>query len=68
MDFKWGGDEMTNFEEKEIGCWNCALEGVKSGKPCCPDCGTEVAHYCGAYSHDKVLVEKSDNVRDAKRK
>ena len=48
------------IEEIEIGCWNCALEGVKSGKPCCPECGTEIAHYCGAYSHEKVVVEKSE--------
>lgn len=47
------------IEEKEIGCWNCALEGVKSGKHCCPDCGTEVAHYCKEYSHEKILVENS---------
>ena len=45
------------IEEVKVGCWNCAVEGVKSGKTVCPDCGTEVAQYCGAYSHEKVCVE-----------
>ena len=43
---------------KEIGRWNCALDGIKSGKPVCPECGTEIAHYCGAYSHEKVFVSE----------
>lgn len=54
------------IEEKEIGCWNCALEGVKSGKHCCPDCGTEVAYYCKEYSHEKILVEKSEMERNSR--
>ena len=41
-------------EVKEIGCWNCALDGVKSGKPVCPDCGTEIAHHCKEYSHEEI--------------
>ena len=43
---------------EEIGCWNCVLDGVKSGKPVCPDCGTEIAHHCKEYSHEKILVKK----------
>ena len=39
---------------EEVGCWNCALDGAKSGKTICQDCGREVAHYCGAYSHEKI--------------
>ena len=54
------------IEEKEIGCWNCALEGVKSGNHCCPDCGTEVAYYCKEYSHEKILVEKSEMERNSR--
>lgn len=46
-------------EIKEIGCWNCALDGVKSGEPVCPDCGTEIAHNCKKYRHEKVYIEKS---------
>ena len=37
---------MTDERTEEVGCWNCALDGVKTGKPVCPDCGTEVARYC----------------------
>lgn len=44
---------------KEIGCWNCALDGVKSGKFVCPDCDTEIAHNCKKYRHEKIYVEKS---------
>lgn len=39
---------------EEVGCWNCALDGVKSGKTVCQDCGREVAHYCKEYSHEKI--------------
>lgn len=45
---------------EEVGCWNCALDGVKSGKTVCQDCGREVAHYCKRYSHDKIWVEKPE--------
>ena len=48
------------IEEKEIGCWDCALDGVKSGKFVCPDCGTEIAHNCKEYSHKKIWAEKSE--------
>jgi hypothetical protein len=43
---------------EEIGCWNCALDGIKSGKSVCPDCGTERAYYCKKYSHQKVVCDK----------
>ena len=46
--------------KEEIGCWNCILDGVKSGEPVCPDCGTEIAHNCKKYRHEKVAVEKSE--------
>jgi len=52
------------IEEVKVGCWNCAVEGVKSGKLVCPDCGTEVAQYCGAYSHEKICVEKIRNGKE----
>ena len=45
---------------EEIGCQNCALEGAKSGEPVCPNCGTEIAHYCKKYRHEKIYVEKSE--------
>ena len=48
---------------EEVGCWNCALDGVKSGKTVCQDCGREVAHYCKEYSHEKIWVEKSEMER-----
>lgn len=44
----------TDERAEEVGCWNCALDGTKSGKPVCPDCGAEIAYYCGAYSHEKI--------------
>lgn len=45
----------------EIGCWNCAISGIKNGKPVCPDCGTEIAPLCKAYSHEKIWVKKPEN-------
>jgi hypothetical protein len=45
---------------EEVGCWNCALDGVKSGKSVCPDCGTERARNCDLYIHEKIQVEKSE--------
>ena len=46
------GDE----NEMEIGCWNCAISGIKDGKPVCPECGTEIAPLCKEYSHKKIRV------------
>jgi hypothetical protein len=51
---------------EEIGCWNCALDGVKSRKFVCPDCGTERARSCGLYIHEKIQVEKSEMEKDEK--
>ena len=51
---------------KEVGCWNCALDGVKSGEPVCPDCDTEKARHCGLYIHEKIQVEKSETERGKK--
>lgn len=51
---------------EEVGCWNCALDGVKSWKPVCPDCGTEIAHHCKEYSHEKI-IENANNIIDTKR-
>jgi hypothetical protein len=51
---------------EEIGCWNCALDGVKSGKSVCLDCSTERARYCGLYIHGKIQVEKSEMEKDEK--
>lgn len=48
--------------QEEIGCWSCAVDGIKTGKPVCPECGTEKSHFCGSYNHEKVWVEK--NVKD----
>lgn len=48
---------------EEIGCWNCALDGVKSRNFVCPDCGTERARSCGLYIHEKIQVEKSEMER-----
>ena len=42
---------------EEIGCWDCVLDGVKSGKSVCPDCGTDTAYYCKKYSHQNVVSE-----------
>lgn len=53
---------MTDKRTEEVGCWNCALEAAKSGKPVCLDCGTEVARYCKEYSHEKIWVHKSEEV------
>ena len=44
--------------EMEIGCWNCAISGIKNGKPACPDCGTEIAPLCKEYSHEKIRIVK----------
>lgn len=44
--------------EMKIGCWNCVLDGIKKGKPVCPDCGTEIAPLCKAYSHKKIRIVK----------
>ena len=44
----------------EIGCWNCAINGMKNGKPVCPDCGTEIAQFCKEYSHEKIWVKKPE--------
>lgn len=46
--------------KEEIGCWNCALDGAKSGEPVCSDYGTEIAHNCKKYRHEKIYVEKSE--------
>lgn len=48
--------------QEEVGCWGCAVDGMKTGKPVCPECGTEISHLCGSYSHEKVWVEK--NIKD----
>jgi hypothetical protein len=50
----------TDKREEEIGCWSCAVDGMKTGKLVCPDCGTEISHYCGMYSHEKVVVSKME--------
>lgn len=55
----------TDKREEEIGCWNCALEGIKTGKPVCPDCGTEIAHHCNKYNHKKVEVETQEYENNA---
>ena len=43
----------TNKREEEISCRSCVVDGIKTGKPVCPDCGTEIAYYCGMYNHEK---------------
>jgi hypothetical protein len=40
--------------EEEIGCWDCAVEGAKSGKLVCPDCGTDRARFCNKYRHERI--------------
>lgn len=49
-------DMATTIQTDEIGCWNCAISGIKNGKPVCPDCGTKIAPLCKAYSHEKIRI------------